>query len=106
MESQPQNPEFRNIPENFHPCKFNPFKPNGLAYTYQWNEPISNFRNSGWYFSFCSNFHRTFCRQTVEVLFTHHIMQFLIWVCIWVKQDGNNKDSYIPQTQNDRVLGP
>ena len=20
MESQPQNPEFRNIPENFHPC--------------------------------------------------------------------------------------
>ena len=26
MESQPQNPEFRNNPENFHPCesKFNP----------------------------------------------------------------------------------
>ena len=22
MESQPQNPEFRNIPENFHPCKW------------------------------------------------------------------------------------
>ena len=22
MESQPQNPEFRNIPENFHPCGF------------------------------------------------------------------------------------
>ena len=22
MESQPQNPEFRNNPENFHPCKF------------------------------------------------------------------------------------
>ena len=21
MESRPQNPEFRNIPENFHPCK-------------------------------------------------------------------------------------
>ena len=21
MESQPQNPEFRNNPENFHPCK-------------------------------------------------------------------------------------
>ena len=21
MESQPQNPEFRNDPENFHPCK-------------------------------------------------------------------------------------
>ena len=20
MESQPQNPEFRNYPENFHPC--------------------------------------------------------------------------------------
>ena len=23
MESQPQNPEFRNNPENFHPCKPN-----------------------------------------------------------------------------------
>ena len=23
MESQPQNPEFRNNPENFHPCIFN-----------------------------------------------------------------------------------
>ena len=23
MESQPQNPEFRNNPENFHPCKSN-----------------------------------------------------------------------------------
>ena len=22
MESQPQNPEFRNNPENFHPCKY------------------------------------------------------------------------------------
>ena len=22
MESQPQNPEFRNNPENFHPCNF------------------------------------------------------------------------------------
>ena len=22
MESQPQNPEFRTNPENFHPCKF------------------------------------------------------------------------------------
>ena len=21
MESQPENPEFRNIPENFHPCE-------------------------------------------------------------------------------------
>ena len=21
MESQPQNPEFRNYPENFHPCE-------------------------------------------------------------------------------------
>ena len=23
MESQPQNPEFRISPENFHPCNFN-----------------------------------------------------------------------------------
>ena len=23
MESQPQNPEFRNNPENFHPCMYN-----------------------------------------------------------------------------------
>ena len=22
MESQPQNPEFKNNPENFHPCNF------------------------------------------------------------------------------------
>ena len=22
MESQPQNPEFRNNPENFHPCSY------------------------------------------------------------------------------------
>ena len=22
MESQPQNPEFRNNPENFHPCRY------------------------------------------------------------------------------------
>ena len=22
MESQPQNPEYRNNPENFHPCNF------------------------------------------------------------------------------------
>ena len=35
MESQPQNPEFRNNPENFHPCimynlqigNINPYKP-------------------------------------------------------------------------------
>ena len=24
MESQPQNPEFRNNPENFHPCPISP----------------------------------------------------------------------------------
>ena len=24
MESQPQNPEFRNNPENFHPCNLDP----------------------------------------------------------------------------------
>ena len=37
MESQPQNPEFRNDPENFHPCcpykKFwVPYKDGGWAY--------------------------------------------------------------------------
>ena len=26
MESQPQNPEFRNYPENFHPCINETFK--------------------------------------------------------------------------------
>ena len=40
MESQPQNPEFRNNPENFHPCMFrlintcttlNPFHSHGLS---------------------------------------------------------------------------
>ena len=28
MESWPQNPEFRNNPENFHPCKY------GIAHLY------------------------------------------------------------------------
>ena len=29
MESQPQNPEFRNNPENFHPCTPNQTAPLG-----------------------------------------------------------------------------
>ena len=28
MESRPQNPEFRNNPENFHPCMQDSLKPN------------------------------------------------------------------------------
>ena len=35
MESQPQNPEFRNNPENFHPCismSQNPPVSNDMAY--------------------------------------------------------------------------
>ena len=29
----------------------NLFQPNGLAYPYQYDEPIANFRGVGWYFS-------------------------------------------------------
>ena len=69
MESQPQNPEFRINPENFHQCtnaginsnatmnaiaifeqnlllfyKINPFKPNEHSYPYQEDKPFFNFR--------------------------------------------------------------
>ena len=30
MESRPQNPEFRNNPENFHPCKRDFFRANHI----------------------------------------------------------------------------
>ena len=36
MESQPQNPEFRNNPENFHPCKYD--KDQDLTYASRKNE--------------------------------------------------------------------
>ena len=42
MESQPQNPEFRNKPENIHPCKHLfeiPIKPNCALTTYTF-EPM------------------------------------------------------------------
>ena len=43
---------------------FTAFKPNGLAYPYQQDESISNFKCVGWYFLFFPNFNRTFCKLT------------------------------------------
>ena len=34
----------------------NIFKPSGLFHPYQKDEPISNFRGAGWYFSFLLKF--------------------------------------------------
>ena len=34
MESQPQNPEFRNNPENFHPCDFVMFSNKSNSFSY------------------------------------------------------------------------
>ena len=59
MESQPQNPEFRINPENFHPCKQSiSSSPNlpivcckqnrGLPRVYAQNENISNYDKTGW----------------------------------------------------------
>ena len=36
MESQPQNPEFRNNPENFHPCMY------FVAHCKDWSGPYSS----------------------------------------------------------------
>ena len=57
---------------------FNPFKPNGISYSYPLDQSISVLRVVGWYFSFYSNFNRTFCKQTVETLIRRRV---LIWVC-------------------------
>ena len=38
MESQPQNPEFRNNPENFHPCDYGLGLPDHLAPSFQLNK--------------------------------------------------------------------
>ena len=46
----------------------NPFKPNGISHCYHLDQSISVLRDAGCYFSVCSNFHRTFCKQTVETL--------------------------------------
>ena len=41
MESQPQNPEFRNNPENFHPCKL-------LRQPYMTVQKLTNTRYQGY----------------------------------------------------------
>ena len=59
----------------------NPFVLNGISHSSQLDQSISILRVIGWYFSFFSNFNRTFCKQTVETLIRRHIMRRLIWVC-------------------------
>ena len=49
-------------------------------YPYQWNEPISNFRGVGWYFSFSSYFARKFCKQTVKIMNRYRIMRCLFMI--------------------------
>ena len=51
MESQPQNPEIRNYPENFHQC-FNLFKLNGISHCYQLDQSIFFLRIVELYFLF------------------------------------------------------
>ena len=48
--------------------KLNPFKPNGVSHCYQLEQSIFVSIDVGWYFSFYSNFNRTFCKQTVKTL--------------------------------------
>ena len=59
----------------------NPFKSNGFPQSYQTEQFISVLRVAGCYFSFYSNFNRTFCRpkQTVETLIRRRVLRHLIW---------------------------
>ena len=45
---------------------FYPFKLNGISHSYQLGQSISVLRIVGWNFHYCSNFDRTFCKQTVK----------------------------------------
>ena len=64
--------------------KLNPFKPNGVSHCYQLEQSIFVSIDVGWYFSFYSNFNRTFCKQTVEsqTLIRRRVLWRLILICI------------------------
>ena len=62
--------------------KLNPFKPNRVSHCYQLEQSIFVSIDVGWYFSFYSNFNRTFCKQTVETMIRRRILWHLVWNCI------------------------
>ena len=62
--------------------KLNPFKPNGVSHCYQLEQSIFVSIDVGWYFSFYSNFNRTFYKQTVETLIRRRVLWRLVLVCI------------------------
>ena len=61
----------------------NPFKQNGISHplSIQLDHSISVLRLLSKIFPLCSNFNKTFWKQTVQTLVRHHILQHLIWVC-------------------------
>ena len=46
-----------------------------------WTCPFSFYVVLDGMFHFCSNFNRTFCKQTVSILIRHRVLHCLIWVC-------------------------
>ena len=63
-------------------CRSNhPFKLNEISNWYQLDQCIPILNVLGGTFHFYSNFHRTFCKQTVETLIRRHVMWRLVWVC-------------------------
>ena len=61
MESQPQNPEFRNNPENFHPCVHSHYSKLSKFQTLVYNNREEEK-------SKCSNFEH-FCNEFIELFF-------------------------------------
>ena len=57
-----------------------PFKMKELAYPYQKDEPIANFRGVEWYFNLPLNFNITFCKQIAKILKRYHIIWCMIRV--------------------------
>ena len=53
MESQPQNPEFRNNPENFHPYSILKFTPDILSKQLQSNSDSWKFARKGYILIAC-----------------------------------------------------
>ena len=62
--------------------KLKPFKPNGVSHCYQLEQSIFVSIDVGWYFSFYSNFNRTFYIQTMETLIRRRVLWRLVWICI------------------------
>ena len=68
--------------QHFELSKLNPFKSNGVSHCYQLEQSIFVSIDVGWYFSFYSNFSRTFCKKTVETLIRRRILWRLVLICI------------------------